>query len=35
VLGLINSTPFSPHAVRVDMVRMLCAMAAAAFDAVA
>jgi hypothetical protein len=34
VLGLINSTPFSPRAGRVEMVDLLRAMAAAAFAAV-
>lgn len=35
VLGLINSTPFSPCAGRVEMVRLLRDMAGAAVDAVA
>ncbi len=34
VLGLINSTPFSPRTGRVEMVRLLRTMAAAAIDAV-
>ncbi|MGD9997040.1 MAG: TetR/AcrR family transcriptional regulator [Ilumatobacteraceae bacterium] len=34
VLGLISSTPFSPRVDRVDMVRLLRGMAAAAFEAV-
>jgi acetoacetyl-CoA synthetase len=34
VLGLINSTPFSPCAGRVEMVRLLRGMARAAVDAV-
>ena len=34
VLGLINSTPFSPCTGRVEMVRLLRGMAGAAVDAV-